>query len=73
MSARTAIVTEIGSLRAERIPALVSEKIMRFLNAGHTGQVTLHIKDGRILGWELKECGRLNDHEIDRVNGSHQD
>lgn len=55
-----ATVTEVGSLRAERIPALVSEKIMRFLNAGHTGTIELNVKEGRIRAFKVIECVRVD-------------
>lgn len=69
----SATVTEIRIQRADRIPSVVSEKIMKFLDERNTGQIILDVKGGRILGWKVSECGRINDHEIDRANSNGHD
>lgn len=51
----TGKVIDIGSIRAERIPAIVSEKIMRFMDGGNTGMVQLDVKDGRIRSIKITE------------------
>ena len=41
------------------LPAEFKEKFWAFIRREPTGSVTLHIKDGKIMGWELKETGRV--------------
>jgi len=41
------------------IPQEVIEKIYEFLAAGKTGNITLDIKEGRILSWKVTEHGRV--------------
>jgi hypothetical protein len=44
---------------APPIPPAVWERICRFLADGHTGQVILDVKDGRILAYKVTEWGRV--------------
>ena len=41
------------------LPAELVDKLRAFLAAGHTGNIVLDIKDGRILSWKMTEYGRL--------------
>jgi len=42
------------------LPEQVQEKLVVFLREGKTGNVTLDIKDGRILAWKITEAGRID-------------
>lgn len=37
------------------LPAAVAARIQAFIAAGHTGQIVLDVKDGRIMGARLTE------------------
>ena len=47
------------------LPALVQQKIAAFLAAGHTGQIVLDVKEGRVLAYKLTESGRVPAGELD--------
>lgn len=66
-------VTEIRTPRTERLPSVASEKIMRFLNAGHTGTVQLDIKDGKIITLKITESLGMNALYVDSDIKSAQD
>lgn len=36
----------------------LADRLDEFMKDGRTGAITLHIKDGSILAWEVKETGR---------------
>jgi hypothetical protein len=48
------------------IPKGLMDKLYLFLNAGHTGNVVLDIKDGRVLSWKVTEFGRIPTNKIDK-------
>ena len=47
------------------VPVELAEKLREFLSAGKTGNITLNVKDGRIVGWQLTEFGRPSNGHID--------
>jgi len=51
------------------LPGITEElqrKVQAFLTAGKTGNITLNIKDGRVLSWQFAEFGRVPDREVDK-------
>lgn len=46
-------------------PECVARKIAAFLLAGNTGQIELHVKDGRILAYKVIDCGTVAHDERD--------
>ena len=49
------------------IPKSVADKIWHFLEAGKTGSVTLNIINGKILGYEFRETGKIDKGATDQV------
>ena len=47
------------------VPIELAEKLREFLSAGKTGNITLNVKDGRIVGWQLTEFGHPSKGHID--------
>lgn len=47
------------------LPPRVADKIAAFLLAGNTGQIELHVKDGRILAYKVVDCGTVAHDERD--------
>lgn len=45
------------------LPTDVEERLLAFLAAGKTGQVTLHIHEGNVLRWEIAEMGHVKGKE----------
>lgn len=43
------------------LPPRTWARIKAFLDAGHTGQIVLEVKDGRVLAYRVTECGRERD------------
>lgn len=41
-------------------------KILDFLVAGKTGNITLNVKDGRVLSWQFAEFGRPSNGNVDK-------
>lgn len=37
----------------------LDKRIAKFLADKHTGQITLHVNDGRVEGFELRETGKV--------------
>lgn len=64
MSASIAIVRTAANERSE-LPPIVARKIVAFLAAGHTGQIVLDVKEGRVLAYKLTESGRVPAAELD--------
>lgn len=56
-----------------RFPPIVAAKIMRFLDAGLTGTLELHVKEGRVLAYKLVETGRVSALDLDSRDGDAQD
>lgn len=69
MSAALVVATADRS----EIPPDVRRKIALFLAAGLTGQIVLDIKEGRILGYRMTECGRVPRSPLDIDTDSAQD
>ena len=40
-------------------------KVQGFLASGKTGNITLNVKEGRILSWQFAEFGRPSDSPLD--------
>ena len=40
-------------------------KVQNFLASGKTGNITLNVKEGRILSWQFAEFGRASDSRLD--------
>jgi len=49
------------------IPLELFGKMREFLALGKTGNVTLQIKEGVILGWSIEEFGRVRTRTLDSV------
>jgi hypothetical protein len=43
--------------QVDLMPRKLAERLEEFLKDARTGSVTLHVKDGSILAWEVKESG----------------
>ena len=48
------------------LPPQTWAKVKAFLEAKHTGQIVLEVKDGRVLKWRLTECGSESEAPIAR-------
>lgn len=55
------------------LPLVVRQKIDAFLEAGHTGQIVLDVKEGRVLAYKLTESGRVSATELDNTPRLHHD
>ena len=55
------------------LPSVVRQKITEFLAAGHTGQIVLDVKEGRILAYKLTEAGRVAGDRLDDHQPNGQD
>ena len=53
------MITTIG------MPRNLMDRIQEFLQAGHSGNVQLDIKDGRILSWKVTEYGKVHTSQVD--------
>ena len=42
------------------IPAEFWRRLEAYLQAGNHGNVTLNIKDGKVISWQLTEIGRID-------------
>jgi hypothetical protein len=42
------------------LPAALCARLKAFLQDGKSGEIVLHVKDGRILGYRLTEVGRVD-------------
>lgn len=65
-----AVVSETWVGPASPLPAMVTQKIAAFLQAGTTGQIVLDCKDGKVLAFKLTESGRVPAEQVDS-NGYH--
>jgi len=54
------MITTVG------LPEILLSRLRQFLEAGHTGNVVLDIKDGRVLSWKVTEFGRIPTNKIDK-------
>lgn len=48
-----------------RIPPVVIDRILRFLECGETGSITLHCSEGRIRSWEQRVSQKVVSVEAD--------
>ena len=48
------------------IPVELFAKMRDFLSSGKTGNVTLNVKEGIILGWSIEEFGRVQTRLVDK-------
>lgn len=51
----------VATATSKSLPEVLVRKLHDFLAAAKTGNVTLDIKEGRILSWKMTEYGRVND------------
>mgnify|MGYP003144232001 CR=1 FL=1 len=51
------------------VPSELLDKIREFLYADKTGNVTMDIKEGRILSWKITEHGRVQARNLTHHNG----
>lgn len=56
----TAIVTDIGSLRATPLPPIVMRRIAVFIASGNTGKIVLNVKCGIVRSIEVVEVVDAN-------------
>lgn len=54
------------TVAVEMVPREVQQKIITFLQAGKTGNITLDVKEGRVLAWKITEAGRVDKYGIDK-------
>lgn len=47
------------------LPSQITERVVAFLRAGGTGKLQLDISQGRIVGWQLTEGGRIGERQIE--------
>lgn len=70
MSAR---MTVVATAERAEVPPEVRRRIALFLAAGLTGQITLDVKEGRVLAYRLTECGRVDRRRLDENGHKAQD
>jgi ribosomal protein S18 len=51
------------------VPPELLDKIREFLSSDKTGNVTMDIKEGRILSWKITEHGRVQARNLTHHNG----
>jgi len=43
----------------QEIPDIITVKLMEFLDSKKSGEVILHVKDGKIRGIDIRDCMRI--------------
>ena len=51
------------------VPPELLDKIREFLSSDKTGNVTMDIKEGRILSWKITKHGRVQARNLTHHNG----
>lgn len=53
------------------LPGITDElraKLREFMSAGKTGNITLNVKDGRVMSWQFAEFGRPSNGNVDKTH-----
>ena len=45
----------------------LQKKVLDFLWARKTGNITLNVKDGQVLSWQFTEFGRPSNGDVDNI------
>ena len=68
-----ALIVAVTERPSAQLPPVVQRKISAFLAAGNTGKITLNVKEGRVLAYEITDTGRVSALDLDSRDGDAQD
>ena len=67
------LIVAVTERPSAQLPPVVQRKIATFLAAGNTGKITLNVKEGRVLAYEITDTGRVSALDLDSRDGDAQD